>query len=80
MNLKFWPFERFCEVNNAVVFCDHTSGYHGKYHVTYSLVASQDLYQSDLCKLRLLIHIGEVSGDYFSAGIGGSAHEVLASE
>ena len=68
--------ERFCEVNNAVVFCDHTSGYHGKYHVTYSLVASQDLYQSDLCKLRLLIHIGEVSGDYFSAGIGGSAHEV----
>lgn len=68
--------ERFCEVNNAVIFCDHTSGYNGTYHISYSLVGSQDTYQSDLSKLRLLIHIGEVSGDYFSMRLGGSAQEV----
>lgn len=68
--------ERFCEVNNAVIFCDHTSGYNGTYHINYSLVGSQDTYQSDLSKLRLLIHIGEVSGDYFSMRLGGSAQEV----
>lgn len=68
--------ERFCEVNNAVIFCDHTSGYNGTYHINYSLVGSQDTYQSDLSKLRLLIHIGEVSGDYFSMRLGGSVQEV----
>lgn len=68
--------ERFCEVNNAVIFCDHTSGYNGVYHVNYSLVGGQDSYHSDLGQLRLIIHIGEVSGDYFSMCLGGSTQEV----
>ena len=54
----------FCMRNNAVVFCDHTSGYKGKYRILFSLVAAQDNYISPLCKPDLLIHIGELSGDY----------------
>lgn len=68
--------ENFCKINNAVVFCDHTSGYNGRYKVIYSLAGSQDVYRSELSKLRLIIRIGEVSGDYFSACLGGQAEEV----
>ncbi len=68
--------DKFCEVNNAVVFCDHTSGYKGKYRVNYALIGGQERYVSDLSKLRLLIHIGEVSGDYFSEGLARRASEV----
>lgn len=68
--------ELFCEKTGSVVFCDHTSGYYGQYKVNYSLVGSQDMYRSELSKLCLLINIGEVSGDYFSGLLGGSAQEV----
>lgn len=68
--------ERFCEMTGAVVFCDHTSGYYGKYKVNYALVGSQDMYRSELSKLRLLISVGEVSGDYFSGLLGARAMEV----
>lgn len=65
--------DRFCSSNNAVVFCDHTSGYKGKYRVLYSLAASQD--QMDLAqdKPDVTIHIGEVSGDYAGMGMVGKA-------
>lgn len=60
--------EHFCEVYNAVVFCDHTSSYHGKYRIQYALVCSQSA--SDQTRhMDLLIHIGEISGDYYSLGI-----------
>lgn len=68
--------DMFCEKTGAVVFCDHTSGYYGQYKVNYSLVGSQEMYRSELSKLRLLISVGEVSGDYFSGLLGGSAKEV----
>ncbi len=68
--------DKFCAVNNAVVFCDHTSGYYGRYRVDSSLIGGQDKYQSSLFGLRLVIHLGEVSGDYFSNGIGGRAQVV----
>ena len=58
--------ELFCEKYNAVVFCDHTSGYYGKYSVPYSLIGTQQLHKFDICNLDLLIHLGEISGDYFS--------------
>ena len=29
--------EEFCESNNALIICDHTSGYHGKYRINYTL-------------------------------------------
>lgn len=56
--------ERFCASRNAVVFCDHTSGYYGSHKVNFSLVAYQKDANYDECKLDLCIHIGEVSGEY----------------
>lgn len=56
--------ETFCETNNAVVFCDHTSSYKGKYRIQHSLIGAQDNCRYDLSKVDLLIHIGEISGDY----------------
>lgn len=63
--------DRFCSSNDAVVFCDHTSGYKGKYRLVYSLAASQD--QVDLAseKPDVTIHIGEVTGDYASMAMTG---------
>lgn len=58
--------DAFCASNNAVVFCDSTSGYHGKYKVGYSIVATQKNYKSQVEKADLLIHIGEVSGDTYT--------------
>lgn len=52
--------DRFCEQYNAVVLCDHTSGYYGKYKVNFSLLLSQKNYTTDLIYFDLLIHIGEV--------------------
>lgn len=57
--------DRFCATHDAVVFCDHTSGYRGKYEVHYQLSAGQRQWISDLKNVNLLIHIGEVSGDLF---------------
>lgn len=54
--------DAFCSSNDAVVFCDHTSGYDGAYKINFHLVQSQVHYISPLAKLDLLIHIGEVSG------------------
>lgn len=68
--------ERFCETYNAVVFCDHTSGYYGKYKLNYSLVFAQQVLISKNTKFDTLIHIGEVSGDYFSLSIGNLATQV----
>lgn len=61
--------ERFCETNNAVIFKDHTSGYYGKYAVNMALVASQKFSTKDAYRPDLLIHIGQISGDYPSVGI-----------
>lgn len=58
--------DRFCEVNNAVVLCDHTSNYKGKYRVLSALIFSQ-AHQSELSNVDLLIHIGSISGDYYSS-------------
>lgn len=58
--------EHFCETNNAVVFCDHTSGYYGKYRIQNALIASQTFsYTLDIVHPDLLIHLGEVSGDAY---------------
>lgn len=58
--------DSFCERYNAVVFCDHTSNYFGKYKVNYSIVLSQEKYDAKYRKHELIIHIGETSGDYYS--------------
>jgi 2-succinyl-5-enolpyruvyl-6-hydroxy-3-cyclohexene-1-carboxylate synthase len=63
--------DRFCDSNNAVVFCDHTSGYKGKFRVPFSLVASQRMLDLSSYCPNLLIHIGEVTGDYYNLYISG---------
>lgn len=54
--------DKFCAKYDAVVFCDHTSGYRGKYEVHAQLLMGQQQWHSDLCNVNLLIHIGEISG------------------
>lgn len=56
--------EKFCELYNGVVFCDHTSGYNGKYKLNFSLVAGQEQMNKELFKPDLTIHLGEITGDY----------------
>lgn len=56
--------EKFCECNNSVVLCDHTSGYYGKYRIQYPIVNSMIEYCSNAEETDLLIHIGEISGSY----------------
>lgn len=58
----------FCKCHNAVVFCDHTSGYYGEFRVQYSLVMMQSA-PTATKEMDVLIHLGEVSGDYPSMGL-----------
>ena len=58
--------DRFCATYDAVVLCDHTSGYRGKYEVHYQLVCGQKQWRSPLSNASLCIHIGEVSGNQFN--------------
>lgn len=58
--------DSFCAANNAVVLCDHTSNYKGKYRILSSLIFSQS-HLSELANVDLLIHIGSISGDYYTS-------------
>ena len=59
----------FCEKYNAAVFCDHTSNYDGDYRVDFSLAFYQQTGWKEFIP-SLLIHIGQVSGDYPSYKLG----------
>ena len=63
--------EAFCEVNNAAVFCDHTSGYHGKYRILVALLGGQEGKDKSAFQPDIHIHLGEVSGDYYAHPLGG---------
>lgn len=56
--------DAFCAYHDAVVFVDHTSKYHGKYRVLYSVVGAQNGYTPNVPPIDHIIHIGEVSGAY----------------
>ncbi len=58
--------EKFCEKYNALVLCDHTSNYNGKYKIMPNIVFDQDNYVSPLNNFDILIHIGNISGAYLS--------------
>ena len=60
--------DRFCATYDAVVLCDHTSGYRGKYEVHCQLVCGQQQWHSQLGHANLCIHIGEVSGVSYTVG------------
>ena len=57
--------DKFCATHDAIVCCDHTSGYRGKYEVHGQFVFGQQKWVSPLRDANLCIHIGEVSGDQF---------------
>lgn len=57
--------DNFCATYDAVVFCDHTSGYRGNYEAHAQLVWGQQQWHSSLRDVNLCIHIGEVSGDAY---------------
>lgn len=61
--------DNFCACNDAIVIVDHTSKYHGRYRVPYSIVGAQYDYISSIHSFSLVIHIGEVSGAYHTFGI-----------
>lgn len=58
--------DTFCEKYNGIVICDHTSNYNGKYKIFSSLLSSQSEKFYSCQQPDLLIHIGEISGAYFS--------------
>lgn len=58
--------DTFCASHDAVAFCDHTSGYNGKYAIHCSLPLSQRFNDYPIKNLDLLVHIGEVTGDVTS--------------
>ena len=65
--------DAFCEKEDAVVFCDHASNYRGRYAAYFSLACYQQSRSYEKFRPDLLIHIGEVSGDYPSFRICGAA-------
>lgn len=52
--------DSFCAIHDAIVLCDHTSGYYGEYRVDFTLPMSQNDYKPELKNIDLLIHIGEI--------------------
>lgn len=59
--------DAFCATYDAVVCCDHTSGYRGEYEIQGQLLFGQRQWHSPLSDADLCVHIGEVSGDQFCA-------------
>lgn len=57
--------ETFCENNNAVVLCDHTSNYYGKYKLNASLLYVQERILAK--QFDLIVHLGDITGDYYTA-------------
>lgn len=53
----------FCEMFDAIVLCDLTSNYKGKYGVLAPLILKQEVIDIDY-QFDLIIHIGNVSGAY----------------
>lgn len=54
----------FCLCYNAVVFCDHTSGYRGKYAFNAGLLSVQGKKYEIMDNISCLIHIGEQMADW----------------
>lgn len=56
----------FCATYDAVVICDHTSGYYGRYRLLPTLAHLQTHADIPIGTLDLMIHIGEVSAATFA--------------
>ena len=58
--------EKFCEANNGVVLCDHTSNYSGEYRIPFAIAINQaELNKNNIpaYEVDILIHIGEVPAE-----------------
>ncbi len=55
--------DAFCSRNDGVVFCDHTSGYYGKFKVN-AAITEQQLNNTKECP-DLMVYIGDTSGAYY---------------
>jgi 2-succinyl-5-enolpyruvyl-6-hydroxy-3-cyclohexene-1-carboxylate synthase len=58
--------DAFCASHDAVVLCDHTSNYKGKYRVFASLLSNQAHWKASFQNVDILIHIGDVSTSDFN--------------
>ena len=58
----------FCGTYDAIVICDHTSGYYGKYRLLPTLSQMQQA-ESLFSMFDLMIHIGEVSAAAFAGSV-----------
>lgn len=56
----------FCSLYNAIVFCDHTSGYKGKYRFNSALIGAQEHLNKEPHIFDITIDLGEITGDYYS--------------
>lgn len=57
--------DEFCEAYNAVVLCDHTSNYKGKYRLFANILSSQYYWKSSFRDVDIVMHIGDIStSDY----------------
>ena len=61
--------EAFAVSHDAVVFCDHTSSYFGQRRFQAALLFAQQQLDKSAFMPDLLIHIGQVSGDYCGQGL-----------
>lgn len=55
--------DAFCACHDAVVFCDLTGGYHGKYEFHPAMIGLQFNWEKEPIRPNLTISIGEVYGD-----------------
>jgi 2-succinyl-5-enolpyruvyl-6-hydroxy-3-cyclohexene-1-carboxylate synthase len=66
--------DSFCRAHNGVVMCDHTSGYKGRFRILSALLGGQRRFVHSTLAPDLIVHIGEVTGDYY--GIQTTAKEI----
>lgn len=60
--------DKFCYSYGAVVFAEQTSGYKGKYAINYTLASYQKMAKENE-GYGVLVHIGEISGFVWQAGL-----------
>ena len=58
--------DNFCASQNAIVLCDQTSNYRGKYRILASLINSQLFFSESTIQFDIIIYIGYVSGAYLN--------------
>jgi len=67
--------DKFCLENDAIALCDQTSNFRGKARILSGLICYQNAFNESK-SFDILIHIGGISGDYYTSGICFGAKEV----